>query len=302
MTGADFSTLNLTDVTVKLEEDGILIVTLNRSRKLNMFSERMSSELLRVFQLGDQDDRVRVIILTADPAAPAFCAGADMDEIVNGSALLGRKEDKEHEHRDPGGQVAMAIYNNRKITISAINGHASGTGITALQIPFDIRFIWAGAKLAFPFIRLGIVPESTSTYLLSRLIGESNASYVLLTGDGVKPDSPIISTLYHKTFPNRTDVLPAAIALAKNLASGTGQVSMAYTKGLLHRPGASVEENHLLESRAMKLIGTSKDTVEGAQSFMQRRPPKFRDTLSEHASSWFPWWSPLDVKHPKSKL
>ncbi|KIK55129.1 hypothetical protein GYMLUDRAFT_48075 [Collybiopsis luxurians FD-317 M1] len=267
-----------------------------------MFSVKMSEELIRVFQLGDEDDRVHVIILTADPAAPAFCAGADMDEVVNGSALLGRKEDKEHEHRDPGGQVAMAIYNNRKITIAAVNGHASGTGATALQLPFDFRFIWAGAKVTFPFVRLSIVPESTSTYLLSRLIGESNAAYILFSGDGHKPDAPFLAGLYHKILPTRTEILPIAIEFAKNVAYNIGQVSYAYTKGLLHRSGASIEENHLLESRAIKIIGTSKDTVEGAQSFIKRRRPKYTDTLSENASSWYPWWKPLDVKKPKSKL
>ncbi|KIK55115.1 hypothetical protein GYMLUDRAFT_76667 [Collybiopsis luxurians FD-317 M1] len=292
MSATDYSTLKLTTITAKLE-DRILVVTLNRPQKQNMFSVKMSEELVRVFQLGDEDDRVHVIILTADPAAPAFCAGV---------TLLGRKEDKEHEHRDPGGQVALAIYNNRKITIAAVNGHASGTGVTALQLPFDFRFIWAGAKLKFPFARLGIVPDSTSTYLLTRLIGESSAAYVLLSGDSLKPNSPHLSSLYANILPNRTDVLPFALQAAKNVAYNIGQVAYTYTKSLIHRSGSSIEENHLLESRAMKIIGTSKDTAEGAQLFMQRRPPKYTDTLSENASSWYPWWKPLDVKSPKSKL
>ncbi|KIK55126.1 hypothetical protein GYMLUDRAFT_231271 [Collybiopsis luxurians FD-317 M1] len=269
-----------------------------------MFSVKMGEELIRVFQLGDEDDRVHIIILTADPAAPAFCAGvsivpasssilkapqADIDKVIN-------------EHRDPGGQVAMAIYNNRKITIAAVNGHASGTGATALQLPFDFRVIWASAKVTFPFVRLGIVPDSTSTYLLTRLIGQSNAAYMLLSGDPQKPNAHYLASLYHQILPTQTEILPVAIEVAKNVAYGIGQVSYAYTKGLIHRSGASIEENHLLESRAIKIIGMSKDTVEGAQSFIERRRPKYTDTLSENASSWYPWWKPLDVKNPKSKL
>ena len=55
--------------------------------------------------------------------------------------------------------MALAIFRCRKLTIAAVNGHAAGVGITGLQLPCDFRFVWAGAKLAFPFVRVGIVPE-----------------------------------------------------------------------------------------------------------------------------------------------
>ena len=62
-------------------------------------------------------------------------------------------------HRDSGGQVTLAIFRCRKITIVAVNGHAAGVGVTGLQLPCDFRFIWARAKLALPFVRRGIAPE-----------------------------------------------------------------------------------------------------------------------------------------------
>lgn len=64
-------------------------------------------------------------------------------------------------HRDGGGMVSMAIHRCRKITIAAVNGHAVGVGVTALQLPFDFRFVWGGAKLALPFVRRGIGAEGT---------------------------------------------------------------------------------------------------------------------------------------------
>jgi enoyl-CoA hydratase/carnithine racemase len=63
--------------------------------------------------------------------------------------------------KDPGGKITLAIFRCRKITIAAVNGHAAGLGITALQLPCDFRFVWAGAKLALPFVRRGITPEGT---------------------------------------------------------------------------------------------------------------------------------------------
>jgi enoyl-CoA hydratase/carnithine racemase len=66
--------------------------------------------------------------------------------------------------------VTLAIFRCRKITIAAVNGHAAGVGITGLQLPSDFRFIWAGAKLAFPFIRRGIAPEGTLATRLPPLL------------------------------------------------------------------------------------------------------------------------------------
>ena len=82
---------------------------------------------------------------------------------------------------------------------------------------------------------------------------------------------------------------PAAKAFAEELAANTSQVSIAYAKGLLQHPGDSVEENHLLDSRAMKLSANSEDGAEGALSFKERRLPKFTGTLSKNLSSWYPW-------------
>ncbi|KAF5383367.1 hypothetical protein D9757_008399 [Collybiopsis confluens] len=292
--------IDLTEIVASLQ-DGILLITLRNSRKTNSFTEKMSHDLIRVFQWGDADDRVRVILLTADPKERAFCAGADMEEVIKGSVLLGRKEDSEDEHRDPGGQVALSIYNNRKVTIVAVNGHAWGSGFTSLQLPFDFRFIWAGAEITLPFLRLGILPESTSTYLLSRLVGQSRATSILLSNAKMRPDSPNLSSLYQDILPNKEDVLPAALSFAKTIAATSAPVSITYTKGLLHHPGMTIEENHLLDSRAIKRRGASKDGEEGLKAFMQRRSPNFPDTVSGE-TSWYPWWKSRDVNQPKTKL
>lgn len=130
---------------------------------------------------------------------------------------------------------------------------------------------------------------ATSTYLLPRLLGHSRASSLLLTGATLSPDSPYIRDLYHQIVPTREQVLPVAKAFAEELAANTSQVSVAYTKALLQHPGDSIEENHLLDSRAIKLLGTSKDAAEGVNSFRERRLPKFTDTLSSTSTPWYPW-------------
>lgn len=136
-----------------------------------------------------------------------------------------------------------------------------------------------------------LILAATSSYLLPRLLGHSKANSLLLSGATVSPDSKYISDLYYGIIPTREAVYPTAKAFAEDLAANTSQVAVAYTKGLLQHPGDSIEENHLLDSRAIKLLGSSADGHEGIQSFKERRLPKFTGTLSKDSSPWFPWVS-----------
>jgi enoyl-CoA hydratase/carnithine racemase len=112
---------------------------------------------------------------------------------------------------------------------------------------------------------------------------------LLLTGTTVSPDSPYIKDLYHQIIPKREDVFPAAKAFAEELARTTSQTSVAWTKALIQHPGESIEENHLLDSRAIRELGGAGDATEGVNSFKERRQPKFTDKLS--SSPWSPWVS-----------
>ncbi|XP_006459494.1 hypothetical protein AGABI2DRAFT_184169 [Agaricus bisporus var. bisporus H97] len=288
---------------ISVDRDGpVLTICINRAKRRNTINSNLIEELIHVFGLVDQDDQIRVAILTAEPTAPAFCSGAD----ISGGWDVLWKPDAEKEgpqaHRDDGGRASIAIYRCRKITISAVNGHAAGAGLTTFQLPFDIRLIWAGAKLTFPFVRRGIVPEATSSYLLPRLLGHSRANSLILTGETVTPDSPHIRDLYHQILPTRDAVYPAAKALADELAASTSQVSIAFAKGLLQHPGDSIEENHLLDSKAIKATAGSKDAAEGVKAFFEKRTPKYTGVLSNDLPHWVPWWRRLDIKHLKSKL
>ncbi|KAF9075477.1 peroxisomal enoyl-CoA-hydratase [Rhodocollybia butyracea] len=284
MASLDYSALGFKAVIVDFD-GGVLTVTINRAKQRNSFGGTLPAELIQVFETADRDDRVRVVILTAEHTAPAYSTGADMSTAI--ADLTG--PEGEAVYRDPGGQVAIAIYNCRKYTIAAVNGNAIGVGMTCLQLPFNFRFVWEGAKLAFPFVRLGISPESTSTFLLPRLLGHSRADSLLLAGATVSPTSPLISSLYHEIIPKREDVLPVTLAFARDLATNTSQIAVGYTKGLLQHPGYTIEENHLLDSRTIKILGAREDAAEGALAFKERRKPRFSGALSKISSLWYPW-------------
>ncbi|KAF7312483.1 Enoyl-CoA hydratase isomerase family protein [Mycena indigotica] len=303
MATADYSALGLRTLNVSLE-DGVLVAIQNRSKAFNTWDEYVPFDIIKLFELADKDDRVRVVILSAEPTAGAYCGGAALDPKKGWNALFTEEEQKEgpHAHRDTGGKVAMTIYRCRKLTIAAVNGHAAGVGMTAMQLPFDLRFVWSGARLSFPFIQRGITPEATSTFLLPKLLGHSRATSLLLTGATFSPDSPIIAGLYHQSFPTRAEVFPAALAFAKEIAATTSQLSVAVTKALIQNSGDSIEENHLLDSFTLRTLGPGVDGSEGILSFLQKRAPKFTGTLSKDLGPWFPWWREVSTKHRNSKL
>jgi enoyl-CoA hydratase/carnithine racemase len=161
--------------------------------------------------------------------------------------------------------------------------------VTGLQLPFDFRFAWEGAKITLPFVRRGISPEgshsflarcllpnsltviATSAYLLPRLIGLSRASSLILSGATVNPTSPLVSSLYHQILPTREEVYPAGKAFADELAANTSQTAIAYAKALLRHPGESMEENHLRDSWVFSALLGEEDANEGATSFRERR-------------------------------
>ena len=147
--------------------DQILTITLNRPDKLNAFTLNMGDELIDAFDKADENDDVRVVIVTG--AGRAFCAGADLS---GGSKTWdhGDSGDTLETHKDKGGVVTLRMYDMKKPLIAAINGPAVGIGIT-LTLPMDIRLATENAKMGFVFARRGVIIESCSGWFLPRIVG-----------------------------------------------------------------------------------------------------------------------------------
>ncbi|KAJ7928895.1 peroxisomal enoyl-CoA-hydratase [Mycena leptocephala] len=257
MSAPDYSALGLTTLLVSLD-GAVLVVLMNRSKQRNSWIGSVPKELQQVFDLADRDDRVRVVVLSSEHTAPAFCAGAD---ISGGwDVLWDPEEEKEgpHAHRDSGGKTSLA-----------------GVGMTAMQLPFDFRFVWAGAKLTFPFVAVEsyLKASATSSYLLPRLLGHSRANSLLLTGATFTPESPLVQGLYHQIFPTREE-----------LAATTSQVSVAVAKGLIQNPGNSAEENHLYDSRAMR-HSAQLPTAKKASGRSRTAGAQWRQVNTKHRNS-----------------
>lgn len=112
----------------------IQVVTLNRPNKLNAITGSMIDALIDLFTAVDVDDRVKVVILTG--AGRAFSAGIDL----SGDYSQEKNKLRPSEMRDPGGTLALAMFNCRKPIIVAYNGLAVGIGMTS-TLAAAIRYV-----------------------------------------------------------------------------------------------------------------------------------------------------------------
>lgn len=279
-------------------EDGIATITLNRPDKLNAFTARMMAELIAVFDRTDADDAVRVVIVTG--AGRAFCAGADLSAggatfDRNSPQAVEREEGKVGDvYRDGGGRVVLRIYESLKPVIAAVNGAAVGIGAT-MQLPMDIRLASTDARFGFVFARRGITPEACSSWFLPRLVGMQTALEWCFTGRVFSAQEALERGLV-RSLHAPDDLLPAARALAREIADNTAPVSVALSRQLLWRMAGADHpmEAHKVDSRAIQSRGAAADAREGVSAFLEKRQPTYPDKVSTDLPDIWPEWG----EHP----
>ncbi|MEU4248877.1 enoyl-CoA hydratase-related protein [Amycolatopsis sp. NPDC026612] len=263
---------------------GVLTVTLDRPGRLNAITPALVRELLAVLDAADADDEVRAIIVTG--AGRAFCAGADLG--AGGGAFDHREAAAEH--RDLGGLVALRLYASAKPVIAAVNGPAVGAG-AGLTLPMDIRLASTTARFGFVYARRGIVPESAAAWFLPRAVGMQRAMEWVATGRVFDAAEALAGGLVRSVH-EPDDLLPAAIAIAREIAENTAPVSVALSRRLMWRMlgEAHPMAAHRLDSRLMGELGGGPDAVEGIESFLAKRPPVFPGRVSTGLPPGWPWW------------
>jgi enoyl-CoA hydratase/carnithine racemase len=275
----------LTDVA-----DGILTITLNRPDRMNAFTLRMSEELIDCFGGADEDDAVRVVIVTG--AGKAFCAGADLSSrgATFDATAEGRKQTID-EHRDSGGLTTLRIFDSKKPVIAAVNGAAVGIG-TTMTLPMDIRIASTSARFGFVFARRGIVPEAASSWFLPRIVGISQAAEWVYTGRVFPAEEALAGRLVSRVV-RPEELLPAARAIAREIADNTSPMSVALSRQMLWKMlGADHPmEAHRVDSKAVFWTGRSDDAREGVTAFLEKRPARFTSKPSR-MPEFYPWWSP----------
>jgi enoyl-CoA hydratase/carnithine racemase len=262
---------------IRLEiEDRIATLTLNRPEAMNAFTARMGVEWGDALARCDQDDDVRAVILTG--AGRAFCAGADLSR--GGDSFGAERPETPRPERKP-----LLPWQLRKPVIAAINGHAIGVGLTFPML-CDVRFVAEDAKLAFAFVRRGVIPELASHVIVSRVAGLSRAADLMLSGRTFTGREAAELGLASRALPT-AEVLPAALAWARDVAANTAPASVALSKRLLWEGVAdSVPSMLRKEEKLFEWVRHQPDAVEGVVAFVEKRPASWK----LHPSTDLPEW------------
>jgi enoyl-CoA hydratase/carnithine racemase len=282
--------------TIKLDiADGIAVLTMHRPDKMNSFTGQMMLEMIQAFDITDADDSVGAVIVTGS-GDRAFCAGADLSAGGATFDYAKRGEDAREEakvnevYRDGGGRLTLRIFDSLKPVIAAVNGAAVGIGVT-MQLAMDIRLASTTARFGFVFNRRGINPEACSSWFLPRLVGISQALEWCYSGR-VFPAQEALDGGLVRSVHAPEDLMPAAMALAREFVDNTAPVSCALTRQMMWRMlgAAHPMDAHKADSRAIMYRGRSEDAKEGVTSFLEKRPAKFPNKVSTDLPDVWPEW------------
>lgn len=248
--------------------DHVAIITLNRPEAMNAIDPETRAELRQAWQRAAHDDEVRCVVLTG-AGDKAFCTGSDLKktmppkespaQLAFGQAQSG--------HLLDGMQMDKPI-------VCAINGYAMGGGME-LALACDVRVASENAQFALSEVRIGSIPGGGGTQVLPRVIGQSDAMWMLLTGDRMDAREALRVGLVSQVVP-AGQALAAALAIAGRIAQNA-PLSVRAVKRLV-RDGAALPlpQALALESYVFGMLRDTEDRIEGRRAFQDKRPPVYR--------------------------
>ena len=269
--------------------DRIATVTLHRPERLNAYTPQMAESLKHAMAAANEDHAVRVIVITG--AGRGFCAGADMD-VLSQHASAGRHtgpaSPKEAEPDFTStfgpdlslqfGDISRFSYfvRTKKPVLAAINGPIAGIGLV-MALYADLRFASETAIFTTSFAQRGLIAEHGMSWLLPRLVGQSNALDLLLSARKISAREAEAMRLVNKVFGH--DVfMENVLAYARNLADTVSPRSMAVMKAQVWKANfEDFPEALAIADREMAISLAGSEFKEGVAHFLEKRPPRFAD-------------------------
>ncbi|MGN6498829.1 MAG: crotonase/enoyl-CoA hydratase family protein [Tsuneonella sp.] len=251
----------MSDDVLTREEDGVLIVTINRPEAKNAMNQAAAHGIAEAMDRLDSDDSLRVGILTG--AGGTFCSGMDLKGFLRG-------ERPTVEGRGFGGVVQKPPL---KPLIAAVEGYALAGGLE-LMIACDLVVANAKAKFGIPEVKRGLVAAAGGVMLLPDQIPQRIAMELALTGDFIDA-----ARAYELGLINRvTDgaALDGALELARKIAEN-GPLAVRVSKQVLRQSrGWSMDERYDRQGELIAPVFVSEDSREGAAAFAEKRKPNWK--------------------------
>jgi len=251
--------------------DHVATLTLNRPDNRNSMTPDLLAALADAVAELRADTQVRCVVVTG--RGKSFCAGADFKQTPapsSGEDVYQAPQERSYAMYAP----FLSLLEIEVPVIAAMQGHAIGGGL-GLAVVCDLRVANRESRYGANFVRLGLHPGMSTTYLLPRLMGVPRAVEFLLTGRIVSGREAAEAGLVHYAE-EPEEVLPRARALAAEVASAA-PLAVRWTKrsiyqGLDWDPPRAARQEALVQSRSME----TQDFREGVAALLGRRDPKFQ--------------------------
>lgn len=247
-------------------EDYVSLIRLNRPDALNALNSKLMSELASALHAADQDDNVRVIVLTG--SEKAFAAGADVKEMA-------KKSFTDVYFDNLFGVEAEIIARVRKPIIAAVSGYCLGGGCE-LAMLCDFIIAADNAKFGQPEINLGIVAGMGGTQRLTRFVGKSKSMDMHLTGRFMDSAEAERCGLVSRVFPAK-DLMAEVTKIAQKIVEKSLLTTLSVKECVNRAQETTLAEGIVFERRVFHSMFATEDQKEGMAAFLEKRQPQFRD-------------------------
>lgn len=252
-------------------KDGhVATITLNRPQRLNAFTGTMIGGLIQSIQDANDDDEIRVIVVTG--AGRGFCSGLDLTAQASNPGFASNGE--ERKYRVGGSHLSSIMLSLDKPTIASVNGAAIGWGFE-LALLCDIRIASDKAVVGDMHVKRGLVPDNGGHYLLPRLIGWAKACEIMFSGDRIDANEAERIGLVNKVVPQEEleqVTREWAMKIANNAPLAVQMSKRQMRLGL----NSDYESNLEFSMFAQGRLFQTEDFQEGIRSFTEKRDPVFK--------------------------
>ena len=246
--------------------NGVATIEIARPEKKNALTVAMYQAMADALNAAQADPAVRAVLITGQPGI--FTSGNDIEDFMSRPPGSGSNSAE-----SPVFQFMRALVGIDKPVVAAVTGAAIGIGTTML-LHCDLVYVSDEARLAMPFVSLGLVPEFASSLIVPKLLGNVKAAEKLLLGDPFSPEDAVDARIANAVLP-AGEVVNHARRIAERF-NGLPPGAVRETKKLLRR--TSTDE--ILKTIAVEgeLFGArlrSPEAMEAFQAFFQKRKPDF---------------------------
>ena len=242
-----------------LDEHGVLLLTLNRPKRKNAFSNEQWLAFGEAVVAADENPAVACVVVTG--AGSDFSSGVDLNDFA----------DSGEEH--PFERCARRLVDFNKPIISAAKGVAVGGGATLL-LHTDVVYVGESLRLRFPFTALGLVPEWGSSYQLQAVIGARKAAELMYTSEWINAERAVDLGIATAAYSD-DELLEKAVEKARQIAEWPVS-SLKEKKALMRRVHrAAIHSAIDAEQEGMAKLAGQPENIEAVMAILEKRTPDF---------------------------